>query len=88
MRISDLNLNDKIIDIGVRTDSHRIFATEGKTFKPWDFPDNVQVSITYELSRDLDKVNRKVYSILDYLGDIGGLAGALVSLFSAAVMIF
>ena len=48
----------------------------------------MQAAITYELSRDLRIVRRKVYGILDFLGDIGGLAGALRALFAALIIIF
>ena len=53
-----------------------------------DFDDNVQLAISYELSRDLTITWRTVYSLLDLLGDIGGLAGALQALFSITVIIF
>ena len=46
------------------------------------------MAVTYELSRDLKIVRRKVYGILDFLGDMGGLAGALQALFAAIIIIF
>ena len=54
----------------------------------WDFPDNVQCVVSYEFVRDLTTVRRKVYSILEFLGDLGGLAGSLVALFTVTVLIF
>ena len=54
----------------------------------YDFDDNVQLAITYELDRDLRIIRRTVYSLLDLLGDIGGLAGALRALFIITVTIF
>ena len=48
----------------------------------------MQLAITYELNRDLHRINRKVYGILDWLGSIGGLAGALKALFSVLVIVF
>ena len=48
----------------------------------------MQLAITYELNRDLHRVNRKVYGVLDWLGSIGGLAGALRALFSVLVVVF
>ena len=54
----------------------------------WDFPGDAHVTITYELDRDLLVIRRKVYGILDFLGDIGGLAGALKALFAALVIVF
>ena len=36
---------------------------------------------------DTKHYNRSVYSILDYIGDIGGLAGAVFSIFSTLVLL-
>ena len=44
--------------------------------------------ITYVLERDLSKIRRQVYGILDYVGDLGGLAGAIFSIFSTLVLLF
>lgn len=65
-----------------------MFVVEPGPVRLYDFPDNVQLAITYELNRDLNIIRRKVYGLLDFLGDIGGLAGALRGLFTVAVLIF
>ena len=64
-------------------------VTAGPT-RLYDFPypDTTQLAITYELNRDLQIIRRKVYGILDFLGDLGGLAGALRGLFTVVVLIF
>ncbi len=36
----------------------------------------------------MQTISRKVYGILDWLGDIGGLAGALKALFTALIIVF
>lgn len=69
-------------------EEHRIFNTITGPLRLYDFKNNVQAAITYELDRDLRIVRRKVYGILDFLGDIGGLAGALKALFAASIIIF
>ena len=56
--------------------------------RPYDFKDDVQIAITYEFSRDLRQLKRKVYSIMDWLGDIGGLAGSLYALLGVIVLVF
>ena len=83
-----MTLNDEIWDAGLRTVKHQIFETRPGPFRLWDFPDDVHTVITYEFNRDLSMIKRKVFSILDFLGSIGGLAGALVALFSVAIIIF
>ena len=44
--------------------------------------------MTFEFSKDLHYIKRKVYSVMDWLGDIGGLSGSLYTLFGAAVIVF
>ena len=46
------------------------------------------MAITYELSTDLFVVKRQVYTLLEYLGDLGGLAGALHGSFTLLVKVF
>ena len=53
-----------------------------------DFDDDVQLAVTYELSRSRRIIRRKVYSLLDWLGDIGGLAGAMKALATASIIVF
>lgn len=86
--LTSVSLNDEIWDAGMRTVKHDIFETRPGPFRLWDFPDDVHTVITYELNRDLSIIKRKVFSILDFLGSIGGLAGALIAIFSIAIVIF
>lgn len=67
-----------------------MFIVEPGPVRLYDFPypDTTQLAITYELNRDLSIIRRKVYGILDFLGDIGGLAGALRALFATLVIFF
>ena len=53
----------------------------------YDFDDNVQLALTYELSPDLNVIQRQVYGMLDLLGDLGGLAGSLYTLFFSLIII-
>lgn len=55
--------------------------------RPYDFNDNIQLALEYELNFELLVVKRSVYSLLDLLGDIGGLAGSLYSFFFALIII-
>ena len=54
----------------------------------YDFKDKVHLAITYELSPDFFMIRRQVYTLLDYMGDIGGLAGALHGLFTVTIIVF
>ena len=83
-----MDLTDKIGSIGTDNEILNLFSIVQGPFRLYDFKDDVQLAITYELNRDLKIVSRKVYGILDWLGDIGGLAGALQALFVAAITIF
>ena len=47
---------------------------------PYEHSDNVWLSITFEMSLDLITYEREVYTFLLLLSDIGGLAGALMTL--------
>ena len=53
----------------------------------YDFKDNVQLAITYEFSRDLVVIKRKVYGFLEFMSDLGGLAGALHGSFASALIV-
>jgi len=46
------------------------------------------MAITYELNRDLTIIRRQVFTFLDWLGAIGGLAGALKALFGLLIIVF
>ena len=88
VELKKLELTDKIMSIGFDTEVHHLFDTFEGTLRVWDFPGDVHTAITFELNRDLMTINRKVYGILDWLSDVGGLAGALIAAFSVFVMIF
>ena len=40
------------------------------------------------MSENLWTIQRRVYGILDLLGDVGGLAGSLYTLFFALIIVF
>ena len=86
--LSKLELTDRIFSIGFETDIHYLFDASAGTFRLWDFPGDVHTAITYELNRDLRTIKRKVYGVLDFLGDVGGLAAALMGLFKLGIRIF
>ena len=76
------------MNIGVTSESLTMFETTMGPLRFYDLDDNVQQAVSYEYKRDLKIIRRKVYGFLDFLGDIGGLAGALTSFFYACTKLF
>ena len=60
--------------------------TEGKT-RPYEYPDRIHLSISYEFDLNKYRINRDVYNVLDWLGDVGGLRDALI-LIGTFIMFF
>ena len=90
IKLTELDLSDDIGSVASPSSVHNMFIVDPGPVRPYDFPspDTTQLAITYELSRDLNVIRRQVYGILDFLGDIGGLTGALRGLFAVVVLIF
>lgn len=87
--LTQLDLSDQIESIaGSGQLELTMFHTVTGPIRFYDFKDNVQFAVTYELSLDLHVINRKVYGLLDFLGDIGGLTGSLRAIFTLAIMVF
>jgi len=59
-----------------------LFRIQRKEILPYEESNSVWLSITFEMSLDLITYEREVYTFLMMLSDIGGLAGALVTLLS------
>lgn len=55
--------------------------------RPYEFPDRVHFQISFEFDLTLYRVDRDVYSILDWIGDVGGLNEGLF-LFFHIILIF
>ena len=54
--------------------------------RPYEFPDRVHLSISYELDLNKHIFDRAVYTVLDWLGDLGGLMGILFDIGSVMMM--
>ena len=57
-----------------------IFGIKPLTMRPYEYWDDVHIAITYEFDLNLFQIDRDTYSLLDWLGDIGGFQSALVLL--------
>ena len=82
MRTIDLELQDSLYQFGLLTqEEHTIFTIEEEKVRPYEIMDDIWMSITFERDLDLHKIDREVYSLLDFCSDIGGLFEALRLLF-------
>ena len=61
----------------VTEDNRNITTIRDYQSRSYGSDDDIQVSIIYERDLDFHRVDREVYSILDWLGDVGGLYEAL-----------
>ena len=56
------------------------------TLRPYEFPDRVHLSLSYEIDLNMRVYDRAVYTALDWLGDIGGLMGILFDMGTLLMM--
>ena len=83
VQISNLKLKDTLfIQLGSLTKfEYDIFGiTDNSIVRPYEYQDNVHLSITYELDLNLYRIDREAYNIFDYLADMGGIFVALLAL--------
>ena len=59
-----------------------------KTTRPYEYTPLDKFAVRYELSMDLSVMERVVYSILELLGDIGGLKEAIQWIFFGVLFFF
>lgn len=79
VRLTDLRLQDNYYQFSALTEDDRtIFGNREHLTRPYEFPDSNHMQITFEFDLNLYRVDRDVYSILDWIGDIGGLREGLV----------
>lgn len=62
-------------DMEPNPSSWNTFPTEADPFAKYKF-----MSVSFELGKDLRQINRQTYSLLDWLGDVGGLLEALFAI--------
>ena len=56
--------------------------------RPYEFRDRVHLQVSYEFDLTLHRIDRDVYSILDWIGDVGGLNEGLFLFFSVILAYF
>ena len=85
---SKINLNDYQANVGnLLIDNTVGFSSKISVSRILPYNNYMWNSITFELSRTRVEYTRTVYSSLDFLGDIGGLFGALGPIFAIGVKV-
>ena len=58
------------------------FSVKANTVRPYEYYDDVHISVAYEFDLNLYRIDREAYNLLDWLGDLGGLKEALMIIFA------
>ena len=76
---SELRLQDsQFFSFGdISENSLTIFDIISSGERPYEFPDFVHWTISYEMHLNIRTYDREVYNALDWIGDIGGLFDGL-----------
>ena len=62
---------------GLTEEVSRIFSSKYQLSRPYEFPDRVHLQVTFEFDLNLYRIDRDVYSLFDWIGDLGGLLEGL-----------
>ena len=65
-----------------------LFHLKKKEPLPYEFNDGVWISVTLEMSLDMHRYDRQMYTLFDMLSDIGGLSGILITITSLFLKIW
>ena len=65
-----------------------IFNIRPLTTRPYEFPDDIHQSISFEFDLDYYRIDRETYNMLDWFADLGGLKEALVFLLGIIYAVF
>ena len=71
-------MKDAYLDLGGYTQEfEENFRPEVSGNRPMEVNDQWLMGISYEIDLDMTSYDRKIYSVLDLISDVGGLAGAM-----------
>ena len=69
---------DKYMDLGgFNEEINSVFRIENIGLRPMEFDKYSHMGVVYEMDFDMRSYDRRVYTLLDWLSDVGGLSGAL-----------
>ena len=81
-----MELYDRVFNFGgFRVDKREGYEVEREPSRELPYLNNFWNAITYEVSLTQIKYFRRVYTVFDFLADLGGLFGALTPIFTAIV---
>ena len=78
LELGDVTLNEQ----------EGVFTLQPLSLMPYEKKDNVWVSVTLERSLDIKELQRTTYNTFDFVSDVGGLSGALLSFFTIIVSVW
>ena len=87
MSITRLELSDSYASLDTQ-DVIDIFDVKRDASRLYDYDDNVQFGLVYELENNLLVISRNVYGMFDLLADLGGLSKTLYLLLFSVVGCF
>ena len=83
VQLTSLQLQDDYYQFSHLTeDETTIFSHFRTVGRPYEFKDRTHVQVTFEFDLTLYRIDRDVYSQLDLIGDLGGLAEGLFIILS------
>ena len=86
---SQVHFSDSIINVsGLLNEEEMTFVVSTEPTRQLPYKNRFQNSITYEMSLNKQDYFRKVNTVLDLLGDVGGLMGALTVFCSLIISCF
>ena len=82
-------MRDDIYSVGgLGEEGSKIIGIDYKDYSGYmDANEAFQLVVRFDMSLDAHTINRSVYTLLDVLGDVGGLSGSLFALFNVLVVI-
>ena len=82
-------MRDDIYSVGgLGEEGSKIIGIDYKDYSGYmDSREEFQLVVRFDMSLDAHTINRSVYTLLDVLGDVGGLSGSLFALFNVLVVI-
>ena len=84
--MTELELQDYYYQFSkVTQDDREIFKNTWSQTRPYEFQDLNHTQVTFEFDLNLYTIQRDVYSLLDLIGDVGGLNEGLMLLIGIVI---